>query len=162
MNVPKRALAALMAVAGLVAAMPATAQGHYYGGARGYWHGPGVRLYYGGPLWWGAPGYFGYGSPYWPPYAYATPPVYVSGPPGVVTSTAGVVYIEREQGAVATRQLPPAPVPAPAPAAAPEPAPPPSAQWWYLCDSPRGAYPYVRECPGGWERVPALPPGTIR
>jgi hypothetical protein len=155
MNAPRLALAGLLALAALVAATPTAAHGYHYGGGfRGNWYGPGVSLYYGGPLWWGGAGYFG--SPYWGSYAYATPPAYVFGPPGVVSSTAGVVYIEREPGAVATRQPPPAP------AAAPEAAPAPAGQWWYLCASPRGAYPYVRECPGGWERVPAIPPGTIR
>jgi len=70
----------------------------------------------------------------------------------VVTSTGGVVYIERESGTVSTQQ--------PAPDAATP--PPPGTQWWYLCASPRGAYPYVRECPGGWERVPAVPPGPVK
>lgn len=44
-----------------------------------------------------------------------------------------------------------------APAAAP---PPPAEQVWYYCASSRGYYPYVRECPGGWERVPAAPPAA--
>jgi len=70
----------------------------------------------------------------------------------VVTSTGGVVYSERESGTVSTQQ--------PAPDAATP--PPPGTQWWYLCASPRGAYPYVRECPGGWERVPAVPPGPVK
>lgn len=37
-------------------------------------------------------------------------------------------------------------------------APPPSTRYWHYCDNPRGYYPYVRECPGGWRRVPAEPP----
>ena len=27
-------------------------------------------------------------------------------------------------------------------------------RWWYYCESSAGFYPYVRECPAGWERVP--------
>lgn len=43
--------------------------------------------------------------------------------------------------------------PAQAPAAPAEPS-------WYYCESARGYYPYVRECPGGWQRVPAAPPAA--
>ncbi len=31
-------------------------------------------------------------------------------------------------------------------------------QDWYYCAGSNGYYPYVRECPGGWQRVPAQPP----
>ena len=144
--------------------------GAYPGGNRGYWHGPSVGIYYGGaPYWgvWGWPGAYwpslywsGYYRPgyyYGPGYGYL-PPTTIYGPPGVVTATAGVVYIEREPGTVSTQQ----PEPAPEPDATPAMPPPPGAQWWYLCNSPRGAYPYVRECPGGWERVPAIPPDQAK
>jgi hypothetical protein len=40
--------------------------------------------------------------------------------------------------------------------AAPAPAEP--AGWWYYCEASRTYYPYVKECPSGWQRVPALPP----
>jgi hypothetical protein len=39
----------------------------------------------------------------------------------------------------------------------PEPAPAPPA-YWYYCPSSQGYYPYVRECPGGWQRVAPQPP----
>ncbi|MBV8271496.1 MAG: hypothetical protein JO067_04420 [Cupriavidus sp.] len=29
--------------------------------------------------------------------------------------------------------------------------------WWYRCDQPSGYYPYIKECPGGWQTVPAQP-----
>lgn len=29
--------------------------------------------------------------------------------------------------------------------------------WWYRCDQPSGYYPYVKECPGGWQTEPAQP-----
>ena len=55
----------------------------------------------------------------------------------------------------------PAPIyPQPAPAYA-EPATPvqPPAQVWYYCDSAKGYYPYVANCPVAWRPVPAqLPP----
>jgi len=46
---------------------------------------------------------------------------------------------------------------------APPPPPPPAPQNWYYCESARGYYPYVPECPSGWRAVPATPgapPGT--
>lgn len=33
-------------------------------------------------------------------------------------------------------------------------------QYWYHCKSPEGYYPYVKTCPGGWDKVPARPPST--
>jgi hypothetical protein len=30
---------------------------------------------------------------------------------------------------------------------------------WYFCPSSNGYYPYVRECPGGWQQVAPQPPG---
>ncbi|MFA7268763.1 MAG: hypothetical protein WC073_05425 [Sterolibacterium sp.] len=37
-----------------------------------------------------------------------------------------------------------------------------SGQWWYFCKKPAGYYPYVKECPNGWEKVSPTPPGTIK
>ena len=35
----------------------------------------------------------------------------------------------------------------------------PEAQgYWYYCAATRGYYPYVKECPGGWQKVPPAPP----
>jgi hypothetical protein len=148
-------LIAVAVLAGLASATPASAHGYYRGGVRGYWYGPSIGFYYGGPYGWGAPGYYG------PGYGYGyVPPAYVYGPPGVVTSTGGVVYIERNDQVTTSQPVPPASASATPPAASP--VPPPAGQWWYLCTSPRGAYPYVRECPGGWERVPAVPPGPVK
>jgi hypothetical protein len=30
---------------------------------------------------------------------------------------------------------------------------PEAERWWYYCESSTSYYPYVRECPAGWERV---------
>jgi opacity protein-like surface antigen len=142
------AAAALLAGAGTV--VPAFAQ-YYPGVAPGYWYGPGVGLYYGAPYTWGPPGYYGqgyYGPGYGYGYGYAVPGYTYGAPPPMV-------YIERNQPV--TPAQPPAPVAPAAPSGAA-----PGNDWWYLCASPRGAYPYVRECPGGWERVPAVPPGQVR
>ena len=72
---------------------------------------------------------------YYPPPVYY-PRVVVAAPP------APVYYVERPPEV----QL----APAPAPAA-------PAGDWFY-CSESNGYYPYVRECPGGWQRVPATPP----
>lgn len=78
--------------------------------------------------------YFGvpFGYPvYVPPpyYYYPTPPV-------VVVRPEPQVYIER---------------------AAPQSAPRTEAVWYY-CSASRSYYPYVKECPGGWEHVVPTPP----
>lgn len=30
--------------------------------------------------------------------------------------------------------------------------------YWYYCSNPEGYYPYVKECPNGWQQVPPTPP----
>ena len=85
-----------------------------------------------GPVW----------GPWWyPPPRYYYPP-YPYYPPLVVERAAAPVYIEQ-------------------PAAPPPPAAPmqPQANYWYYCDAVKGYYPYVKECPSGWQRVLPLPPG---
>ncbi len=32
------------------------------------------------------------------------------------------------------------------------------ASWWYYCQASNTYYPYVKECPGGWQRVAPVPP----
>lgn len=77
---------------------------------------------------------FGFGVPVVPaPWYYAPPPVVYAPPP--------VVYAP-----------PPVAVAPPPPAYVSQPA-----QNWYYCDSPRGYYPYVASCAGGWHQVPAQP-----
>ncbi len=68
------------------------------------------------------------GAPLW----YWPPPYYYP-PPVVIRSAPPPVYIERD----------------------PE---PPAEAYWYYCYDPDGYYPYVKECPGGWERVSPTPP----
>ena len=82
------------------------------------------------PLFW--PGYY-------PPYAYPVP-AYAYPAPAYTYPAPAYSY----------------PAPAysyPAPAMAPAPQ-----QDWYFCPASKGYYPYVRECPSGWQRVPAQPP----
>jgi hypothetical protein len=40
---------------------------------------------------------------------------------------------------------------------------PPAAQqnpsgYWYYCNSPQGYYPYIKQCPSGWQQVEPTPP----
>jgi len=78
-----------------------------------------------------APGFYApyYGYPY-PAYAY---PAYAY--PPVVVQSAPPVYVEQDQAAPAPTQAD-----------------------WYYCAASRAYYPYVNECPAGWQRVPAQPP----
>jgi hypothetical protein len=130
------ALAATLAALGLVANAHAHgAYGRpYYSGARvGVYVGPG----WGVGVWGGYPGYvYPYPAPYYYypyayPFAYTVPRAVVPAPPPV--------YVERGESAPE--------------AAAPEGSP----YWWYYCWNPAGYYPYVTECPGGWQRVTPQP-----
>ena len=65
-------------------------------------------------------------------------PYYYSAPPAVIQQQPPV-YEERQQ---------------------------PPSQYWYYCQDPKGYYPYVKTCPGGWMKVvpqvtpPNQPQGT--
>jgi hypothetical protein len=73
---------------------------------------------------------YGWGAPYYPYYQpyYSSYPVYPAQP-----ST----YIQQDVQ--------------PAPAAAPQ------QGYWYYCSDAQAYYPYVKECPGGWQRVSPQP-----
>ena len=79
---------------------------------------------------------FGFGYPYWGGPWWAYPPPYYYYPAPVVVQQP-VTYVEQNPQASST------------PAA--------ETGWWYYCDQSKGYYPYVRECPGGWQRVPPTP-----
>jgi hypothetical protein len=70
-----------------------------------------------------------FGVPIYSPYWYYPPPYYYPYP-AVIAAPTPPVYVERSQ----------------------------EDSWWYYCESSRGYYPYVKECPGGWQRVPPAPP----
>jgi len=104
--------------------------GGYGGGWRPAAYGPGY-----GPGWgagWG-PGWRGnwaYGGGYYGPYAgYYAPPV-VYAPP--------VAYLPPPQPMVLAAQ--------------PQPA------VWYYCEASGKYFPYVQDCPSGWQTQPATPP----
>ena len=85
-------------------------------------------VYLGVPFY--GPGYY---SPYYvPPYYY---------PPVATVPSSPPVYVE--QGIT---QAAPAPVQAQA-----------QGDWFY-CAASESYYPYEKECPSGWQRVPAQPP----
>lgn len=78
--------------------------------------------------------FFGFGFAYpWP--WYYPPPYYYPYYQPVAYESEPTTYIEQSS----------------APAAEPT-------SWWYYCDASRGYYPYVKECPTGWQRVPTVPP----
>jgi hypothetical protein len=68
----------------------------------------------------------------WPSYYYYPAPVYIA--PSVVQVAPPVTYVERHETPVTDQQ-----------------------GWWYYCANAKGYYPYVKECPGGWQKVPPAP-----
>jgi hypothetical protein len=111
----------------------------------------GATVYYGSPYYrWHRP--YGhpharpwYGSPWHGPSVFYAPPPLIYAPPTVIAvPVQPPVYIERDAPALAQ----------PAPSAQAQPAP---TAYWYYCASAGGYYPYVAECPGGWQPVPAQP-----
>ena len=85
----------------------------------------------------GGHGHFGVylGAPlFWGPDYYSYPYSY---PPDVTVLSSPPVYVdEGDQVAV----------------------PPPQSNYWYYCANPQGYYPYVTQCPAGWQRVAPQPP----
>jgi hypothetical protein len=70
---------------------------------------------------------------WYPPYYY--PPYY---PPIAEVPSSPPIYIEQGEAQ-----------PAPAPS---------QSDWWYYCADAKAYYPYVKECPAGWQRVAPQPP----
>ena len=107
--------------------------GHSYGRGYGYGGNVGFGISLGFPIY--APGY--YSAPYYGyPYEYPAP-VYAY-PPAVAGYSSPPVYVEQGVAQAA-------------------PAPSQAQGDWYYCAASRTYYPYVRECPAGWQRVPAQP-----
>ena len=83
------------------------------------------------------------------------------GPPAVVYAPPAPVYVPY-YAEPPVYVAPPAPAVAlPAPRVAQSAPAEATGGLWYFCKKPRGYYPYVRECPGGWEKVSSVPPGAI-
>ncbi|MFZ5555299.1 MAG: hypothetical protein ACOZDY_01030 [Pseudomonadota bacterium] len=107
--------------------------GHYYGGHPK----SSFSIHLGVPF----PYYGPYYRPYYypPPYAYPYP--YYYGPPVVAVPSQPPVYIEKGGSAEAPDEGP---------------------SYWYYCPDSRAYYPYVKQCPGGWERQVPQPPPDAR
>ena len=74
------------------------------------------------------------GAPlFWPGHYYPAPYYY---PPVVAVPASPPVYIEQGSSEAA----------------------PPRGNWWYYCADAKAYYPYVKQCPGGWERTAPQPP----
>jgi hypothetical protein len=73
---------------------------------------------------------WGYGTPYYPYY----PPYYAPAYP-VYAPSQPATYIQQDVA----------------------PAPAPQQGYWYYCSDAQAYYPYVKECPGGWQRVSPQP-----
>lgn len=106
----------------------------YYGSPRfprrssiGIYLGPGFGFY----GYYGRPYYYPryFGYRYYPYYPYYYYPYYY-------VPVAPPVYIERGN---------------------PSNPPVDPTQYWYYCDDPAGYYPYVQDCPGGWQPVEPAP-----
>jgi hypothetical protein len=96
--------------------------------AGNYHHGGGVRYgVYIGPGFWYPPPYYGYPGYYYPPYYY---------PPVVAAPAVPTTYVE--QGGAQS-------------------APAQPSGFWYYCEGAKAYYPYVKECPAGWQRVVPQP-----
>jgi len=111
----------------------------------GVWWGPGPWRGGGwGPGWWGPAGWWGsagwWGPGPWPGGWWAggawPGPWWGSGvwvqpaSPTVVVAPEAPVFVERSPQAE-----------------------PPAQVWWYWCNESRAYYPYVNQCPAGWQRV---------
>ena len=98
----------------------------------------GVGVYLGGPY---------YPYPYYPYPYYAYPGPYYAYPPVVIRQAPPPVYIE--QGTQPAQQSQQLQQPQQQPI---------QDNFWYHCDNPEGYYPYIKECPGGWQKVTPEPP----
>lgn len=106
--------------------------GGYYGrgyyGRGGYYNGIGLGLGLGYGLGYGLVGYYGNG--YYSPY-YGYPSTTI-----ITAPATPPVYIQ--QAAPVVQQNP--------------------AGYWYYCNNPQGYYPYIKQCPNGWQQVSPTPP----
>ena len=130
MKTTRNAFAVVLVLIGALAAESALAQGPYRRGyyGGGHWH-TSLGISIGVPI-----GGFAFGyPPYYAPFPYYYPAYY----PAPVVVQQPPVYIEQS----------------PAPMAQPS-AP---AGYWYYCASAGAYYPYVKECPTGWQRVAPQP-----
>jgi hypothetical protein len=100
------------------------------------WHGR-IGVFIGGPAWYPAPYYY---PPYYAPYPYYAPAPVDAGPPEYIErgDSGAPPYAERAEAAPPARQR--------------------GEGSWYFCPESNAYYPYVKQCPGGWQRVAPRPP----
>jgi hypothetical protein len=79
------------------------------------------------------------GAPYYDPYYYPYyyPDPYYYPPRVVVVPQSPPTYVERDD---------------------PQEQEAPASAYWYYCQDAKAYYPYVKQCPGGWQRVSPTPP----
>lgn len=121
-----------LVVAAVILAFAGTVPTYADWGHRGWHHHDGWhhRPWGGVNFYWGLGGWYPW-SP-WPAYPYyRVPRVIIQSPP---------VVVQQPPTYIAPQQRKP--------------------YYWYYCQSPRGYYPYVKRCPGGWMKVvpDATPP----
>jgi hypothetical protein len=120
----------------VLAALLLAGAGNSWAGGRVYGS---VGVYVGPGAYWG-PAYprpYYYPRAFYPglypyPYLYGDP--YYNPAPVVVVPSTPQVYIEQSDAAA-------------------EPADNATQQYWYFCKGSNKYYPYVKECPGGWQKV---------
>ncbi|MEO8417406.1 MAG: hypothetical protein ABI475_01620 [Methylophilaceae bacterium] len=136
------ALLACLFTSGMALADRGHGGGNWHGGGHGHdgghWHEGhghthiGIGLNFGpsfGP-------YYPYPYYSYPAYPYPAYPYYY--PPVVVAPPSPPVYIEQDSPQQAESQS--------------------QDYYWYHCDKPDGYYPYIKACPGGWQKVVPEPP----
>ena len=138
MSLKKSIFAAALLILGAAASGSALARHGWHGHHHGHFR---FGLFLGGPAWYPAPYYY---PPYYAPYPYYAPAPVDAGPPEYVErgdSGPPSSYAERDEGA-----------------------PPPARRRgegsWYFCAESNAYYPYVKQCPGGWQRVAPRPPSA--
>lgn len=155
-----------MVLIGISFSLPPQAQSHGGGGGGGRggshgggWggHGGGGRSGGGwrgggGPGWWGLGLGVGLG---WDAVSFANPYLDYSYP-GYYYFDSSPMYPDGSPTVIVGPSMPPQATGMVAP---PSSATPSS---WYFCDSAKGYYPYVTQCPQPWRTVPAMPPGPVR
>jgi hypothetical protein len=136
----KRLSLLLAAFATLLSLFAISAPAEAHGRIRG-----GVFLNFGVPW----PGYWAPRYYYPPPAAYYYDDYYMP-PPGVIVQRRdSPEYVERSD----IEGAPPAYQQQPAQSQQQQ----PQQNWWYWCASSEKYFPYVKECTGGFQRVPAQP-----
>ncbi len=106
--------------------------GGHWRGSVGIYVGPGFGPYY--PGFYSDPFYYDYPAPYY--YGYSAPVI-------VTPAQQPQVYIE---------QTPQSQIEAPQSSAEPQ-----QEYFWYHCKKPEGYYPYIKDCPAGWQKVTPEP-----